>query len=237
MLSCIVRHDVYILGFSAPAVTPFIPPNTCRLLVTNLQSVPMMLPAAGDISQVSNLLTDNMWRWYSACTHLMGEAAAVEAAVDKPLLVPNFSCLRRTSRGGFAAEFTYAIFTCRPATENNTDLNSCPSSTRYRAERLRKGFSHLWVCWREQRWCSGWASSAAPRARRAASDTSPSTIRTPEATPAWSHGDSDASTAHLNPPWNTEGGRESSERTHTSAEGQLVLTQKDIPPTSVLGIF
>lgn len=39
----------------------------------------------------------------------------VEAAVDEPLVVPNFSCRRRTSRGGLATEFTNAIFTCRPA--------------------------------------------------------------------------------------------------------------------------
>lgn len=45
----------------------------------------------------------------------MGAAAALEAAVDKPLVVPNFSCRRRTSRGGLATEFTYAILTCRPA--------------------------------------------------------------------------------------------------------------------------
>lgn len=38
----------------------------------------------------------------------------VEAAVDGPAVVPNFSCLRRTSRGGLATEFTYAILTCRP---------------------------------------------------------------------------------------------------------------------------
>lgn len=44
---------------------------------------------------------------------LMGAAAAVEEA-DDPLEVPNFSCLRRTSRGGLTAEFTKAIFTCRP---------------------------------------------------------------------------------------------------------------------------
>lgn len=44
---------------------------------------------------------------------LMGAAAAVEEA-DEPLEVPNFSCLRRTSRGGLTAEFTKAIFTCRP---------------------------------------------------------------------------------------------------------------------------
>lgn len=45
----------------------------------------------------------------------MGAAAVVEAAVDEPLVVPNFSCRRRTSRGGLATEFTNAIFTCRPA--------------------------------------------------------------------------------------------------------------------------
>lgn len=43
----------------------------------------------------------------------MGEAAAVEAVVE-PLEVPNFSCRRRTSRGGLATELTNAIFTCRP---------------------------------------------------------------------------------------------------------------------------
>lgn len=43
----------------------------------------------------------------------MGDAATVEAA-DEPLDVPNFSCRRRTSRGGLATEFTKAIFTCRP---------------------------------------------------------------------------------------------------------------------------
>lgn len=45
---------------------------------------------------------------------LMGAAAAVEEAVDEPLVVPNLSCRRRTSRGGLATEFTYAILTCRP---------------------------------------------------------------------------------------------------------------------------
>lgn len=49
----------------------------------------------------------------------MGAAAAVEAPVDKPLVVPNFSCRRRTSRGGLATEFTNAIFTCRPAGGTN----------------------------------------------------------------------------------------------------------------------
>lgn len=47
----------------------------------------------------------------------MGAAAAVEAAVDDPPMVPNFSCRRRTSRGGLATEFTNAILTCRPARE------------------------------------------------------------------------------------------------------------------------
>lgn len=42
----------------------------------------------------------------------------VEAAVDKPPVVPNFSCRRRTSRGGFATEFTNAILTCLPARIN-----------------------------------------------------------------------------------------------------------------------
>lgn len=41
---------------------------------------------------------------------LMGDAAAVEAA-DEPLEVPNFSCRRRTSRGGLTTEFTKAILT------------------------------------------------------------------------------------------------------------------------------
>lgn len=53
------------------------------------------------------------------CTHLIGAAAAVELAVE-PLVVPNFSCRRRTSRGGLAAEFTYAILTWRPVRGNNT---------------------------------------------------------------------------------------------------------------------
>lgn len=44
----------------------------------------------------------------------------VEAAVDKPPVVPNFSCRRRTSRGGFATEFTKAILTCLPA-----GINAC----------------------------------------------------------------------------------------------------------------
>lgn len=48
-------------------------------------------------------------------TDLMGAAAMVEAAEDEPLVVPNLSCRRRTSRGGFATEFTNAILTCRPA--------------------------------------------------------------------------------------------------------------------------
>lgn len=42
----------------------------------------------------------------------------VEAAVDKPPVVPNFSWRRRTSRGGFATEFTNAILTCLPARIN-----------------------------------------------------------------------------------------------------------------------
>lgn len=48
-------------------------------------------------------------------TDLMGAAAMVEAAEDVPLVVPNLSCRRRTSRGGLATEFTNAILTCRPA--------------------------------------------------------------------------------------------------------------------------
>lgn len=52
---------------------------------------------------------------HRAHTDLMGAAATEEAAVDEPLVVPNFSCRRRTSRGGLATEFTYAILTCRPA--------------------------------------------------------------------------------------------------------------------------
>lgn len=47
-------------------------------------------------------------------TDLMGDAAAMEAAEVEPLVVPNFSCRRRTSRGGFATELTNAILTCRP---------------------------------------------------------------------------------------------------------------------------
>lgn len=49
-------------------------------------------------------------------THLIGAAAAVELAVEE-LVVPNFSCRRRTSRGGLATEFTNAIFTVRPKGE------------------------------------------------------------------------------------------------------------------------
>lgn len=52
-------------------------------------------------------------------TDLMGAAAMVEAADDVPLVVPNFSCRRRTSRGGLATEFTNAILTCRPAEEKH----------------------------------------------------------------------------------------------------------------------
>lgn len=50
-------------------------------------------------------------------TYLIGAAAAVELAVEV-LVVPNFSCRRRTSRGGLATEFTNAILTCRPARKN-----------------------------------------------------------------------------------------------------------------------
>lgn len=53
-------------------------------------------------------------------TDLMGAAAMVEAAEDAPLVVPNFSCRRRTSRGGLATEFTNAILTCRPAKKNKS---------------------------------------------------------------------------------------------------------------------
>jgi len=49
----------------------------------------------------------------------MGAAAAVELA-DEPLMVPNFSCRRRTSRGGLATEFTNAILTWRPADATRT---------------------------------------------------------------------------------------------------------------------
>lgn len=58
----------------------------------------------------------------------MGAAAAVEAAVDEPPLVPNLSCRRRTSRGGLATEFTNAILTCRPAGTDTTLNSTCDIS-------------------------------------------------------------------------------------------------------------
>lgn len=44
-------------------------------------------------------------------THLADGGAAL--VLKEPSLVPNFSCLRRTSLGGLTAELTYAILTCR----------------------------------------------------------------------------------------------------------------------------
>lgn len=171
------------------------------------------------------------------CTHLIGAAAAVELAVE-PLVVPNFSCRRRTSRGGLAAEFTYAILTWRPVRGNNTlgqTLNSLknikkkPSwiittETNRKSQNAFslcfmcrfiqncKSSSHLWVCWHAQTWYSVWASLVAPRARRAASGTTPSMTRTPAETPAWSRADSDASTARPIPPWTTKRRREESSK-------------------------
>jgi len=53
----------------------------------------------------------------------MGAAAAVELAVELRT-VPNFSCRRRTSRGGLATEFTNAIFTCRPGNRSHQKIQN-----------------------------------------------------------------------------------------------------------------
>lgn len=57
---------------------------------------------------------------YMEFTHLTGiGAAALTLVLVEPFLVPNFSCLLRTSRGGLATEFTKAIFTWRPVRETH----------------------------------------------------------------------------------------------------------------------
>lgn len=95
----------------------------------------------------------------------MGEAATVDAAEDKPPVVPNFSCRRRTSRGGLATEFTNAILTCRPARTKKTFKHSVESGWQVgkgfilKAEQAKTQFvkrlCNLLVCWHVQRRCSG----------------------------------------------------------------------------------
>lgn len=62
-------------------------------------------------------MTNDICVTNAAFTYLVDGGAAL--VLGEPFLVPNFSCLRRTSRGGLATELTKAILTCRPVKVNN----------------------------------------------------------------------------------------------------------------------